>query len=75
MIIKTNGYMRSKFNITTLTSQPQVIAALADLIIETVANGGSVNFMHPLAPQAARALCAHCCWLQNVWPSSRAARC
>ena len=28
---------------------------LADLLIETVAAGGSVSFMHPLAPEAANA--------------------
>ena len=34
--------------ITSLTSNPGTIAALADLLIETVAAGGSVSFMHPL---------------------------
>jgi ribosomal protein S18 acetylase RimI-like enzyme len=47
--------MISKFNIAALTSQPEVISALTDLLIETVANGGSVSFMHPLAPQTATA--------------------
>lgn len=28
---------------------------LSEIIIETVANGGSVSFVHPLAPEAARA--------------------
>jgi len=28
---------------------------LSEIIIETVANGGSVSFMHPLSPEAARA--------------------
>jgi ribosomal protein S18 acetylase RimI-like enzyme len=28
---------------------------LSDMLIETVANGGSVSFMHPLAPEAADA--------------------
>jgi len=42
-----------KPDIISLTSQPQVISALSDLIIETVAAGGSVSFMHPLAPQTA----------------------
>lgn len=31
------------------------IEALSDLLIETVAGGGSVSFMHPLSPEAARA--------------------
>ncbi len=38
-----------EYTITALTSSPSVIAALADLLIETVAHGGSVSFMHPLA--------------------------
>jgi GNAT superfamily N-acetyltransferase len=32
-----------------------VIAALSDILVETVANGGSVSFMHPLAPDVAAA--------------------
>lgn len=47
--------MNPKYNITTLTSRPDMISALADLLIQTVANGGSVSFMHPLKPQAASA--------------------
>jgi GNAT superfamily N-acetyltransferase len=41
--------------IVPLRSSPETVAALADLLIETVANGGSVSFMHPLAPEVARA--------------------
>jgi ribosomal protein S18 acetylase RimI-like enzyme len=37
-----------------LASEP-IVAALADMLIETVAGGGSVSFMHPLASQTARA--------------------
>jgi GNAT superfamily N-acetyltransferase len=43
----------SFFRMATLTCQPPVVAALADLMIEVVANGGSISFMHPLAPQKA----------------------
>jgi hypothetical protein len=32
-----------------------VISALADTLVETVASGGSVSFMHPLAPDVAAA--------------------
>lgn len=42
-------------NITVLRSQPAVIEALAELIIETVAHGGSVSFMHPLSREKAAA--------------------
>jgi ribosomal protein S18 acetylase RimI-like enzyme len=39
--------------ISRLSSTPQTIAALSQIIVEVVANGGSVSFMHPLAPEAA----------------------
>jgi ribosomal protein S18 acetylase RimI-like enzyme len=39
--------------ITTLGPNALVQATLADLLVETVASGGSVSFMHPLAPEAA----------------------
>ncbi|MGP6158091.1 MAG: GNAT family N-acetyltransferase [Vulcanimicrobiaceae bacterium] len=45
--------MSSGFVVEALDGRPEVISALSDLIIEVVANGGSVSFMHPLAPQAA----------------------
>ena len=41
------------YHITTLTNQPHIVATLANLIIETVAHGGSVSFMHPLQPETA----------------------
>jgi len=41
--------------IRSLAASPDTIAALADLLIETVASGGSVSFMHPLAIEQARA--------------------
>jgi GNAT superfamily N-acetyltransferase len=48
----------SVLEIVALKSSPDMIAALADLLIETVAHGGSVSFMHPLAPQVASAFWA-----------------
>lgn len=47
--------MSSAFNIIPLTSKPATITALAGIIIETVANGGSVSFMHPMSLQQATA--------------------
>src|SRR5579859_4671138 len=47
--------MDKRFEIVALHSTPQIIAALAELLIETVAAGGSVSFMHPLAPPVAAA--------------------
>jgi ribosomal protein S18 acetylase RimI-like enzyme len=41
--------------IRSLDPTPETVAALADLLIETVANGGSVHFMHPLDRAAALA--------------------
>jgi ribosomal protein S18 acetylase RimI-like enzyme len=53
--------MGRRFEIVSLRSSPSVIAALADLLIETVASGGSVSFMHPLAPEVASAF-----WTQSL---------
>jgi ribosomal protein S18 acetylase RimI-like enzyme len=39
--------------ITRLTSTAPTMAALSQILIEVVANGGSVSFMHPLDPQVA----------------------
>jgi ribosomal protein S18 acetylase RimI-like enzyme len=39
--------------IVALTDSAEVIAALADILVEVVANGGSVSFMHPLAREVA----------------------
>ncbi|MDG4874706.1 GNAT family N-acetyltransferase [Mesorhizobium sp. WSM4935] len=40
--------------IQALSDDAATIAMLADLLIETVAAGGSVSFMHPLSAEAAR---------------------
>ncbi len=45
----------SDFDITTLDGTPEIIAELSGLLIETVAHGGSVSFMHPLGAETARA--------------------
>ena len=47
--------MTSAMCITALTDKPEIVTALSDLLIEVVANGGSVSFMHPLAPEDAAA--------------------
>jgi ribosomal protein S18 acetylase RimI-like enzyme len=44
----------SSFIITPLANQPQVVAALAEIMVETVAHGGSVSFMHPLSTEQAQ---------------------
>ena len=45
----------SDIAIKALKPSPEVCAALSELLIETVANGGSVSFMHPLSREAAEA--------------------
>ena len=45
--------MAMDVEIVALSASPGVVSALADTLIETVANGGSVSFMHPLAPDVA----------------------
>ena len=42
------------FAIKPLTASPQTLDALAGLLVETVAAGGSVHFMHPLSHAEAR---------------------
>ncbi|KJC59406.1 GNAT family acetyltransferase [Bradyrhizobium sp. LTSPM299] len=43
------------FVIRPLQNLPQIRNALGELLVETVANGGSVSFMHPLPLEDARA--------------------
>lgn len=43
----------TEIRIRALTSSPEFGAALRDILIETVAHGGSVSFMHPLSEKAA----------------------
>lgn len=41
-------------DIRPATASPAMIENLAGLLVETVASGGSVSFMHPLDPETAR---------------------
>ncbi len=45
--------MTSAIHLAPLTDNAEVIAALSDILIEVVENGGSVSFMHPLARDVA----------------------
>ncbi len=45
----------SAIDIRALSTSPVVLRMLGDLLVETVASGGSVSFMHPLAPERAAA--------------------
>lgn len=48
------GELMSRFAIRPLSAETQTIEALAALLVATVANGGSVSFMHPLPIAEAR---------------------
>lgn len=43
----------SNIEIKALSLSPEICAMLSEMLIETVANGGSVSFMHPLSQAAA----------------------
>jgi ribosomal protein S18 acetylase RimI-like enzyme len=45
--------MKKAVRLVALTHSPNVIASLSELLVETVAHGGSVSFMHPLASEVA----------------------
>jgi ribosomal protein S18 acetylase RimI-like enzyme len=45
----------SEIKIAPLSASPQIRLALSEILVETVANGGSVSFMHPLAMEVADA--------------------
>jgi ribosomal protein S18 acetylase RimI-like enzyme len=47
--------MRSAVEITALAPSAEAAEQLSELLVEVVASGGSVSFMHPLAPDRARA--------------------
>lgn len=59
----------SAITIAPLTDKPLVRAALNELLIETVAAGGSVSFMHPLAPDVADAF-----WRDSLASAARGER-
>jgi ribosomal protein S18 acetylase RimI-like enzyme len=44
-----------EFEISALSASPDVSTRLGEILVEVVANGGSVSFMHPLEPEAATA--------------------
>jgi len=43
----------SEIIITPVQPSPRIRGALSEILVEAVAHGGSVSFMHPLAPEAA----------------------
>lgn len=59
----------SSIEIKALTQAAGAQAMLVDMLIETVAAGGSVSFMHPLAPEAAGAF-----WTRSLMAAARGER-
>jgi GNAT superfamily N-acetyltransferase len=55
--------------IAPLTASPDTIAALGEMLVETVAHGGSVSFMHPMPLQAAKAF-----WRDSLGSAARGER-
>jgi ribosomal protein S18 acetylase RimI-like enzyme len=55
--------------IKALGSSPDICAALSEMLIETVAHGGSVSFMHPLAQDVADAF-----WQDSLAAAERGER-
>jgi len=55
--------------IKVLQSSPDICATLGEILIETVANGGSVSFLHPLSRQAAEAF-----WKDSLASAARGER-
>jgi GNAT superfamily N-acetyltransferase len=47
--------MISTIEIRALSASPKISEMLSEILIEVVADGGSVSFMHPLAPDTAMA--------------------
>ena len=45
----------STIDIRPLLATPAIRQQLREILVEVVANGGSVSFMHPLGPEAADA--------------------
>ncbi|QKD03230.1 GNAT family N-acetyltransferase [Mesorhizobium loti] len=59
----------NSIDIEALSASAETLAVLADLLVETVAAGGSVSFMHPLAPKSASAF-----WEKSLAAAARGER-
>jgi ribosomal protein S18 acetylase RimI-like enzyme len=59
----------AEIQIAPLTASPQIREALSEILVEVVANGGSVSFMHPLAAEAADAF-----WERSLAAAARGER-
>ena len=59
----------SPIRIAALSASPDTVAALGDMLVETVAHGGSVSFMHPMPLEAAQAF-----WRDSLASAARGER-
>jgi ribosomal protein S18 acetylase RimI-like enzyme len=59
----------AEITIAPLSASPRIRAALCEMLVEVVANGGSVSFMHPLALEAADAF-----WERSLAAAARGER-
>ena len=59
----------SNIEIKALSPSPEIRATLSEMLIETVANGGSVSFMHPLSQESAEAF-----WSNSLSAAGRGER-
>ncbi|ALN62492.1 acetyltransferase family protein [Lysobacter antibioticus] len=53
--IDTHCIDKPAFEIRPLSPSPEIRSMLGELLIDVVADGGSVGFMHPLSPEQAQA--------------------
>src|SRR6266702_5232276 len=58
-----------EIEIRALDASPDIREALSEILVETVANGGSVSFMHPLAVEE-----AHTFWSGSLAAAARGER-
>jgi len=59
----------SSIRIAPLDASPAIVSALSEILVETVAHGGSVSFMHPMPLQAAEAF-----WRDSLGAAARGER-
>src|ERR1700712_5998560 len=61
--------MMPLIGIAPLAASPDTVTALGEMLVETVAHGGSVSFMHPLPLEAAEAF-----WRDSLGAAARGER-
>lgn len=59
----------SEIRIAPLSASPQIRRALSEILVEAVANGGSVSFMHPLPLEVAESF-----WERSLAAAARSER-